>query len=66
MLGLQADASARTLRVERPRLPENVGQLELRGMRVGEAAVDLRFERVGEEVRLDASVRHGDLTVETV
>ena len=65
MLGLRADAAAHTLRVERPLLPENVGHLELRGMRVGDASVDLRFDGDGADVRVDADVRGGDLRVET-
>jgi glycogen debranching enzyme len=45
LLGLSPDAFARRLRVVRPTLPASVGSLELRGLRVGSATVDLAFQR---------------------
>jgi glycogen debranching enzyme len=56
-LGLRADGLAGRLRVVRPSLPSWLAWLELSGLRVGEAAVGLRFERSGEGVRVaDARV----------
>jgi glycogen debranching enzyme len=56
-LGLRPDGLARRLRVVRPLLPPWVERLEVEGLRVAGARVDLRFERSGDEVALtDASV----------
>jgi glycogen debranching enzyme len=46
-LGLEADAFARRLKISRPVLPEFVPNIEIEGLRVGSAQVDLRFERSG-------------------
>jgi glycogen debranching enzyme len=46
-LGLVPDAFAGTLSIVRPSLPRQVSRLALRGLRVGEAWVDLVFERLG-------------------
>jgi glycogen debranching enzyme len=45
-LGLAPDGLSRTLRIRRPLLPRSVGSLSVRGLRVADATVDLRFERV--------------------
>jgi hypothetical protein len=45
MLGLEPDALDGVLRVVRPRLPRWLPQVTLRGLRVGEGSVDLRFAR---------------------
>jgi glycogen debranching enzyme len=44
-LGIAPDALDGTLHVRRPALPRDVGRLTVRGLRVGDATVDLRFER---------------------
>ena len=46
-LGLVPDAFAGTLSIVCPSLPRQVSRLALRGLRVGEAWVDLVFERLG-------------------
>jgi glycogen debranching enzyme len=45
-LGLTADGLNRTLRIRRPLLPRQFDALWLRGLRIADATVDLRFERV--------------------
>jgi glycogen debranching enzyme len=56
-LGLRADGLSRRLRVVRPALPRWLDWLEIEGLRVAGATVDLRFERSGEEIAVvDASV----------
>jgi glycogen debranching enzyme len=45
-LGITADGLRRTLRVRRPSLPRHVNRVALERLRVGEARVDLVFERV--------------------
>ena len=45
VLGIVPDAFARTLHVIRPRLPEWLDWVEIKGLTVGPGNVDLRFER---------------------
>jgi glycogen debranching enzyme len=63
-LGLEADGFARRLRVTRPRLPSFVDHLELRGLPVGEARVDLEFRRAGAAVSVAVTKVAGDLAVD--
>jgi len=58
ILGLQADAPRRRLYVD-PELPHWLPELTLRGVRVGQAKVDLRFWREGERTRWEGAVREG-------
>ena len=63
-LGLEPDAFVGKLRIVRPRLPDFVNRVALRGLRVGKASADLEFRRTegGAEVNiLDMS---GQLAVE--
>jgi glycogen debranching enzyme len=48
LLGLKPQAFARRLDIVRPQLPEWVDWLEMRGLRVGQARLDLLFERKSE------------------
>ena len=48
MLGLEPDAFSNRLLVIRPILPDFVDRLEVRGMQVGDAVVDLKFERTSD------------------
>jgi glycogen debranching enzyme len=52
LLGLRADACARTVRVD-PVLPPWIDWIELDGLRLGTGTVDLRVER-----RSDGTIRH--------
>ena len=64
-LGLRADGLERSLRVRRPSLPRWVNRVEVEGLRIAGASVDLLFTRAvdGEHVALtDASV-DGDVEV---
>jgi glycogen debranching enzyme len=63
MLGLSANAPARELRIERPALPEWLGSLRLRGLRVGDASATLRFDRGGESTSFTLAEQSGELNV---
>jgi hypothetical protein len=63
MLGLQPDAMAGTLRIVRPMLPDWLGEVTLRGLRVGPAIVDLRFRREAAGTRATVLRQEGALTV---
>jgi hypothetical protein len=49
-LGLRIDGWRGEIRVDRPRLPVGIDRLTLRRLTVGEAEVDLTFQRVGARV----------------
>jgi glycogen debranching enzyme len=48
VLGIVPDAFARTLHIIRPRLPEWLDWVDIKGLMIGTSHVDLRFERSGE------------------
>ncbi|HEX3203669.1 MAG TPA: glycogen debranching N-terminal domain-containing protein [Nitrospiraceae bacterium] len=50
MLGLRPEAFEQRLRIVRPMLPDFIDEVELHRLRVGEAQVDLRFERNANDV----------------
>ena len=65
-LGLVPDGLDRTLRIRHPRLPRHLGRLGLQGLRVGDASVNLVFERVAgraDGVALTDMQVDGDLDV---
>ena len=47
----------------RPALPEGIPQLSIRGLRVGDASVDLLFERQIETVRVQVLEKQGEVEV---
>jgi glycogen debranching enzyme len=62
-LGLCPDGLERRLRVVRPSLPDCLGRVELTGLRVAGATIDLRFERSGGELALADARVDGDVDV---
>jgi glycogen debranching enzyme len=64
-LGLIPDGLEGRLRIRRPSLPRWLGQIEVRGLRVGHGRVDLRFERTapGGPVALSDARIDGDVEV---
>ncbi len=63
LLGLEADAPGRILRVARPILPQQVRRLTVTGLRVGDAEVDLQFRAGRASVGVEVLRRRGDVTV---
>jgi glycogen debranching enzyme len=61
LLGLEADGFEQRLRVVRPSLPDFVDWLELRGIRVGSARIDLRFRRTSEGAAVERLATEGEL-----
>ncbi|MEW6632832.1 MAG: amylo-alpha-1,6-glucosidase [Pseudomonadota bacterium] len=57
-LGLEIDGWEGELRVTRPRLPIGIDTLTLRHLTVGDKAVDLSFQRVGDRVVAFLADRH--------
>ena len=56
------DAPSRIL-FERPHLPEGIPQLSIKGLRAGDAAVDLLLERRNESVRVEVTHQQGEVKV---
>ena len=65
-LGLQIDHAAGEIRLNRPTLPGFLDHLDLRGVRLGEASVDLRIHRYGDDVAVTVTGRNGELRVVAV
>ncbi|MCE3223655.1 MAG: putative Amylo-alpha,6-glucosidase [Nitrospira sp.] len=63
ILGLRPDALNNRLRICRPALPEFLSFMELSGVRVGSAKIDLRFERSNGAIRVHPSVAEGSLEI---
>lgn len=63
LLGISAEAFDRKLRVVRPMLPEVAHHVIVRGIRVGDASADLRFQRTPHGVAVDVLKVDGDLSV---
>jgi glycogen debranching enzyme len=64
MLGLQPHAFDQRLDIVNPDLPAFITWLELRRLRVGQAVVDLRFERdAGGRLKHEVTACQGSLTV---
>ncbi|HEY4563883.1 MAG TPA: amylo-alpha-1,6-glucosidase [Thermoanaerobaculia bacterium] len=65
-LGLDIDASSGKICLDRPELPACIDRLTLENLRVGDAAVDLVFERYGEDVGVHIGRREGEVEVVVV
>jgi glycogen debranching enzyme len=62
-LGLEIDTPQRTLRFIEPRLPPFLEQVEITGLRVGDATVDLRLSRGADDVSMRVLSRTGDVKI---
>ena len=65
-LGLEFDPRARAIRLRNPRLPAFLDEVILRHLRLGEASVDLKVRRYGDEVSLEVLRRQGKIQVSVV
>jgi glycogen debranching enzyme len=63
ILGIIPDAPARQLHIQRPCLPSWLGSVVIHGIRVGDAQLDLRYERSGDTTLVALLDRKGDVTV---
>jgi glycogen debranching enzyme len=63
VLGLQPDGFERRLRVRHPQLPEWLEWVGLRGVRVGQAEVDLEYRRSAQGTLVAVTRKAGDLLV---
>jgi len=57
------DALQRRLRIRRPSLPRWLNRVEVRGLRIAGATVDLLFERTNDRVALTDTRIDGDVEV---
>ena len=63
MLGLRAHADRRELELHHPNIPDWLGRVTLKNVRVGEAAVDLLFHRWRGTTSAEVLRKVGDITV---
>lgn len=63
MLGLRINARAGELVIKQPILPPWLGWIRVEGIRVGDAEVDLRWERVHDRAAVDVTHMRGDVRV---
>jgi glycogen debranching enzyme len=63
VLGLVPEAFDQRLRIIRPMLPDFVDRVEVQGLRVGDAQVHLKFERVSDDVAVKVLHVDGPLDV---
>lgn len=64
-LGVSIDALTRTVTVDAPALPAGIERLTVSRLQVGDARVDLAFERLGDQVVVVPKNRIGDIRVVT-
>ena len=62
-LGLSVQGVHNRVIFNRPALPEGIPQLSIRGLRVGDASVDLLFERQIDAVRVQVLEKQGEIEV---
>jgi glycogen debranching enzyme len=65
-LGLEIDAAACTVTLRRPALPPFLDWLAVRGLRIGEAKLDLMFRRHDSSVAVNLLNREGEAEVEVM
>jgi glycogen debranching enzyme len=65
-LGLTIDAPRRRIRISRPRIPSFLREMHLRGLRAGDASVDLALYAHGEDTGVNVTKREGDVEVVVV
>jgi glycogen debranching enzyme len=65
-LGLEFDTAAGTIRLRNPRLPKFLDDVVLRDLQLGDASVDLKVRRHGEEVSVELLQTTGKLRVAVV
>lgn len=63
LLSLEPDAATHTLRIVRPHLPQWVPWVEIHGLRLGDATVDLRWNRTDEHTGVTVISHMGDVQV---
>jgi len=63
MLGASVQSAGNRILFERPYLPEGIPQLWSKGVRSGNASVDLFFERKNDAVRVEVTEQKGNIEV---
>ena len=64
LLGLEPDAFGNRLRIAHPILPQGLDRLDVKGLRVGRASVDLAFQRGKAGIDVDVIKVDGELEVQ--
>ena len=64
LLGVAPDAFAKRLHIVRPLLPKVLDRLDLRNLEVGQASVDLHFQRGEQGIHVDVTKVDGELDIQ--
>jgi glycogen debranching enzyme len=64
-LGIEIDAASRTVTLTAPTLPTGTERLMISRLQVGDAVLDLVFERLGDQVVVVPKNRIGELSIVT-
>jgi len=64
LLGLEPDAFHKRVRIVRPLLPQGIDRLDIKGLHVDRASVDLTFKRDNTGVHVEVTNLDGELEVE--
>jgi glycogen debranching enzyme len=65
-LGLNIDGVAKRIQFANPTLPSNVGEIQVRRLRIGDAQIDFAARRFGKRVQIEVSQKSGELEVTEV
>jgi hypothetical protein len=61
MLGIQADAQAKTLYINAPVLPMWLTEVDISELKVGDSTISLKFNRVGDVTSFMVTEKSGDI-----
>lgn len=64
-LGVTIDAFEGTVRIAAPTLPTGIDRLSITDLQVGEARVNLAFQRLGDQVAVMPTAKQGDIRIVT-
>jgi len=65
-MGLEVDATSRTLLISNARLPDFLDHLRIENVAIGETRLDVRLQREGEGVGIEVLERSGEISVVNV
>jgi glycogen debranching enzyme len=64
LLNMMPDAQQKLLSIRDPHLPQGINMLQINGLRVGQAMVDLEFRKTDKSVTVDVRNRQGELDIQ--
>jgi hypothetical protein len=65
-LGLEFDPSANEIRLRQPHLPPFINDLTIKGLRLGNATVDLALHGLGKDISMRVLRSNGDIRISAI